>query len=245
MNPNINILDFIKKFKNKTIKAYKKENGFLGLLSLVNDELMFCSKSTNNGEFVDIFKHIWNSLPINEEYVKDFLKKNNVTLVFEVIDPVNDPHIIKYNKADIVLLDIIHNTWEFKKEKYEDTVNFAKEANLSVKSLYKSFKDEKEFFKWFIKNTQEDDLSKEDIEGVVIEAGDETAPYMTKIKFPYYNVWKQLRAVADKVKRGNQVPLSSLYLPLHNYFYAWCREQPKEVLENDIITLRDMFYSGN
>jgi len=47
------------------------------------------------------------------EHVKELLKKtmieNNCTAVFEVVSPEYDPHIIKYDKEHLYLLDFIEN----------------------------------------------------------------------------------------------------------------------------------------
>ena len=96
--------------------------------------------------------------------IKAYLEKEDVTLVFEVIDPVRDPHIIKYDKEDAVLLDIVHNTWEFKKKDFEELSAFAERAGLTHKLVYREFENDREFFKWYTENTQEDDLSKTDVE---------------------------------------------------------------------------------
>ena len=237
------LLNLLKKFRGKRIKAYKKENGYLGLVSLVNNEFFIASKSTNTGDYADWFRDIWGRLDTDRDYIKAYLEKEDVTLVFEVIDPVRDPHIIKYDKEDAVLLDIVHNTWEFKKKDFEELSAFAERAGLTHKLVYREFENDREFFKWYTENTQEDDLSKTDVEGVVIEC--ETEPghiYMTKVKFPYYLFWKSMRAVADKVRRGSDVRYASLWNPVSNYFYAWLKKQDKEMLEKDIITLREKFY---
>lgn len=48
-----------------------------------------------------------------EAEVKELLKKtmieNNCTAVFEVVSPEYDPHIIKYDKEHLYLLDFIEN----------------------------------------------------------------------------------------------------------------------------------------
>ena len=238
------ILNLLKKFRNKKISAYKKENGFLGLVSVVNDDFFIASKSTNTGDYADWFRDIWSKLDIDRDYIKDYIQNHNVTLVFEVIDPVRDPHIIKYDNEDAILLDIVYNTWEFKKEDFKALTAFAKKAGLSHKALYAEFANDREFFKWYNENTQEDDLSKTDIEGVVIEC--EIAPgqiYMTKIKFPYYLFWKSMRGVADKVRRGVDVKYASLWNTVSNYFFAWLKKRDEDILQKDIITLRDRFYS--
>ena len=96
------------------MKAYKKENGFLGLLGFdkENDELVFCSKSEIGGKYATYFKDIILSV-VDEQKLYNYLKPHNVTLAFEVIDIFNDPHIIKYDKSKIVLLDIIFNDLQF------------------------------------------------------------------------------------------------------------------------------------
>ena len=84
-------------------------------------------------------------------------------------------------------------------------------------------------------------MSKRDIEGVVIECGD----IMTKLKFPFYNFWKFMRGTKDKVKLGQNIRLSSMYNATSNYFLHWLKQQSKETLEKDIITLRNMFEKDN
>lgn len=225
------------KFKNKHIICFKKENGFLGLLSLVNDELFFASKSTNEGDYVNYFKNIFYKSGINEENLKSYLKEHDVTLLFEVIDIDNDPHIIEYSKSQIILLDIIHNEYEFKKEPYEEVVNLATLIGCYSKTIYKEFDNIKEFHKWYLETTDENNFSHTDIEGVVVECDD----YMTKLKFPYYNFWKFMRRLIDIVKNNRKIDFASLYNAESNYFYAWLKEQDEETLNKDIITLRKLY----
>lgn len=225
------------KFKGNKITCYKKENGFLGILSNVNGALFFASKSSDKSDFADYFRNIFESSNINKQQLQDYLEKNDVSLTFEVIDVVNDPHIIEYDKSKIVLLDIIHNDYNFKREPYEKVQELSKLINCECKSIYKEFDDVREFHRWYIENTNDDDLSKEDIEGVVIECN----KIMTKLKFPYYNFWKFMRKVKEKVAKKRNVDYASLYNALSNYFYAWLKEQDEATLEKDIITLRKMF----
>ena len=81
---------------------------FLSAKALLLNKLFFASKSTNEGPFVKYFKDIFNKI-YNDEQIENIKKKiirENVTFVFEVIDPINDPHIIEYKESKIVLLDI-------------------------------------------------------------------------------------------------------------------------------------------
>ena len=195
------------KFKDKHITCYKKENGFLGLLSLVNDELFFASKSTNEGDYVKYFKDIFEKSNINKQVLKDFLRERDVTLLFEVIDIDNDPHIIEYDKSKIVLLDIVNNDYEFFKQSYEEVVRVSKLIGCECKTIYKEFDDIRDFHRWYIESTDENDMSKDDIEGVVIECDG----FMTKLKFPYYNFWKFMRRLIDIVKNNRKIEFASLY----------------------------------
>jgi len=226
------------KFKDKHITCYKKENGFLGILSMVDGELFFASKSTNSGDYVEYFKNIFDNSNINVDYLKEYLNENNVSLVFEVIDIENDPHIIEYEQSKIVLLDIITNQFEFEKRPYEEVVELSKKINCDCKTIYIEFDNVRDFHRWYLENTNEDDLdTKQDIEGVVVECDG----YMTKLKFPYYKFWKFMRTLKDSVKDNHSIKLSSLYNADANYFYAWCKEQNVDTLSKDIISLRKMY----
>ena len=227
------------KFKDKHITCYKKENGFLGLLSLVDDELFFASKSTNEGDYVKYFKDIFENSNINKQELKDFLREHDVTLLFEVIDIENDPHIIEYDKSKIVLLDIVNNDYNFFKQPYEEVIRVSKLIGCECKTIYKEFDDIRQFHKWYLENTDENDMSKDDIEGVVIECDD----FMTKLKFPYYNFWKFMRRLIDIVKNNRKIDFASLYNAESNYFYAWLKQQDEETLQKDIITLRKRYES--
>ena len=88
------------------ITLFVKENGFLGLLGydVITDGLFFTSKSTPESEFALWFKEILMT-NINEtriEYLRRTLRDQNISLVFEVNDPVNDPHMIEYSHRHVI-----------------------------------------------------------------------------------------------------------------------------------------------
>ena len=222
--------------------AYKKYNGYLGILSYYNSELHFYSKSTDKGNFAEWFKEIFMSQHNAEqiEGITNYMKEHNCSFVYEVIDPVNDPHIIKNEQREVILLDIINNSLEFHKLPYDDLQKFARGYNLKCKQMVAIFKDFRSLMKFYLDHTDEENLSDTNIEGVVIEIGD----FMTKLKFTYYNYWKFCRSLLEKARLKRYVKPSMLYNDRANYFYAWLKEQPQEILEKDIITLRDMFESN-
>lgn len=79
----------------------KKFNGFLGILSVYNNEFFIATKSTNEGEYCGYFKAILDKTIFSdtEEKNKLFntLKEYNCSAVFEVMDMVNDQHIVYEN----------------------------------------------------------------------------------------------------------------------------------------------------
>lgn len=137
-----------------------------------------------------------------------------------------------------MLLDIIDNDIKFKKWDYEKVVELGKMINCNYKEIYKEFDNFRELHEWYIANTDEDDLTKTDLEGVVIEC----CGIMTKLKFPYYNFWKKMRHIKEVMAHRHNVKLSSLYNDVANYFYSYLKTLPEEELQKDIITLRKEFY---
>lgn len=225
------------KFKDKKITCYHKYNGFLGIMSMIDGELFLSSKSTNKNDFSDWFRKIYENSNIDKETLEEYLHDNAVSLTFEVIDPINDPHIIKYNEPKIVLLDIINNDDHFYKAPYDEVVKLGKMINCEYKEIYKEFNNFRDFHTWYLEVTDEDNMSHTNIEGVVIECDG----IMTKLKFPYYNFWKFMRIIKEQVKYNSKVELRRLYNDTSNYFYDFCKKLSLEELEHDIIYLREKF----
>lgn len=222
--------------------AYKKYNGYLGILSYYNDELHFHSKSTDKSDFANWFKEIFfeQVKPAEIQKLKNYLEIHNVSLIFEVIDPINDPHIIKNDKREIILLDIVDNALEFQRADYNDLCLLARQLDLKHKEIVAEFKDFRSLMSFWLEHTDEHNMNDNDIEGVVIEIGN----FMTKMKFTYYNFWKMCRSLVDKARYKRNIKLGSLYNDTANYFWAWLNKQEPETLEKDIITLRDMFMNS-
>lgn len=209
------------------VVAYKKYNGFLGILSYYNDSLQFHSKSTNVGEHVDYFKNIfYNQFNQHQiDTITECLKNNPVSMTFEVVDIVNDPHIIDEKETRVVLLDLIYNEVEFKKLPYSKLVEFAKnKLNLKeteYKQIYAKFDSYRQLTEFYEQHKDDRNLVDTDIEGVVIESG----KFMTKLKFSYYSFWKMMRTVADMTMNGKSVELKKLYNATANYFYKFMKDK--------------------
>ena len=239
-------LDNLKNVFQFPVTAWVKYNGFLGLAGYDSsrDELLISSKSNPNSEFAGYFKDIFNcALDENQKLeIKEYLKEQKCTLVFEVVDPVNDPHMIKYNFPHLVLLEIVENNInEHKVKSYEELQLFSNKYNIPLKVKAKVLDNWREFYQWYEEVTADDyKYNNQYIEGFVLE---DSVGFMTKVKLQYYGFWKHMRSVKEDVsKNGYTKYTSSLTTPLANEFYGWLRQQTREVLRKDIIMLREMFY---
>ena len=180
------------------VYGYKKENGFLGLVSWDkdNDELFIASKSTNQGPYAEMVREQFNKLK-NRNKIIDYLKNDNTTLVFEVIDIDKDPHIIKYDKSKLVLLDIIENNLkDFKHTPYWCLEYISNLFDIEIK------KKDLEFENWnklneFLNKIENDFSIKH--EGWVFE---DQNNFMFKFKTPYYNFWKHMRTYKDLIVKN-------------------------------------------
>ena len=237
------------------ITVYQKENGYLGLISYdyYNDDLFFTTKSNPDGDYAVHFKNLFKCMVKNtqRDFLKQFLKDCNSTLAVEVIDPLFDPHIIKYTKSKIVCLDLIKNSLEFAKSNYTILQNLANALELDYKVHIQTINNW-ECFEDFIdraaKHSDRFSDNGEHIEGWVLE---DNSGYMTKLKSNYYNVWKSLRGVAySTIKSGHYRYTGSLQHPMQNYFYGWLKKNWEhyhynDTVPKDIISLREDFIKDN
>ena len=225
-------------------KFYLKYNGFLGILSVKNDELFFASKSTNVGEYVEYFKTIFYKKFDEKqiEAIKNKIAKDDVTVLFEVIDNANDPHIIEYEESELILLDMIYNKTDYSKISYEDLREFADDVGISTKELIYTA-DNLESFKNIYENITSEDYKLADkyVEGFVIEDSDN---FMVKTKTFYYDTWKYLRTkMENALKNGNYKSKTTMELELSFMQYLKTKYENKEIdLKSiDIITERREF----
>ena len=233
------------------VKAFVKENGYLGIVSYLEDkdELFVATKSTNKGDFSNWFNKL---LEPYKENIKKLFRTNhlsNQTLVFEVIDKDNDPHIIEYNKSKIVLLDIITNSFNFEKVGYWDLRCYARNIGCEVKKLAYTLKNWDEFRSLYYSTIEYDyKYLDEYIEGYVFE---DSNGFMVKVKSGYYDEWKKLRGVSNMVlKCGYLRKTGMLTDELENYFYGFLKsvynnyykkDEKAYSIKTDIISLRKMF----
>ena len=227
------------------VAAYLKENGFLGIVSYnaQTDDFFISSKSDPEGPFSEWLRDIFLESTTDVDKVKAYLKSNDVSLVFECIDPINDPHIIKYDRKHLVLLDVVQNTIAFSKLPYSQLTKVGQELGYSVKKLAYQIRNWQDFCRWYDEVQDADyTFEGEPIEGFVIE---DSAGFMVKTKLSYYNTWKFMRSIAhETLRNGHSRRTSALTTPLHNHFYGWLKAHSADAagMPTDIVSLRDMFY---
>lgn len=191
------------------VNFYLKYNGFLGILSLYNDELLFATKSELNGVYNEYFKNIFYEIYSKEQInnIKKRLKENETSMIFEVIDCINDKHIIEYQENHLVLLDEIYNIVNYKKVGYDNLKSFADSNNIQIKEKVYVANNIKEFEDIY-KNISEYDykLNNNHIEGFVIE---DKKGFMVKYKTEYYKKWKYLRSKMENAILKNDFKIKS------------------------------------
>jgi len=231
------------------VVAYRKDNGYLGILGYDAEEgeLRFCSKSTPDSEFAGWFEEIFDSIvpPGKRQMLTRFLRDTQSSMAFEVVDPVRDPHIIDYDAPVLVLLDVIRRAPVFESVGYDRLKRIGKRFELPVKERSVSL-DSWAALQGWLKHVRAPGyhLRGDWVEGFVIE---DATGFQFKIKVDYYNFWKSMRTLKDRIvsTRKSGKPLGrDVSAPRVAAFYAWASALPDEVLRQDIGALRKQFLDG-
>lgn len=194
------------------VEIRTKENGYLAILGVIHDELVFASKSTTEGMHVDLFKNLFQKLPTSlQEEIKELLKRNCCSMMFEVISQ-EDTHIIKYDQDHLYVLDMIQNTLDVNGKHID--VSFSRERLAELDSILKKYDTQ---LISIVKTIQQvntmDELtniinkelnSHHESEGFVLV---DSNGFMTKFKGPYYNTWKHRRnRILEPYQQNGKIP---------------------------------------
>lgn len=228
------------------VTVYDKANGYLGTVGYneMEDELVFTSKSytshvkqNQHASWVEeLFYQTFGDVQV--DYIKSYVRDHDVSLVFEVILPEKDPHIITYDHDQLILLDIVKRQLSYEKAPFTEVKRVSEQLGMSCKQEVAVFHDWTSFYKWY-QAVSHDDTIKE--EGYVIE---DDRGFMTKLKLPYYQFWKQMRSIKQRVaeKRSTQKYMQALQTAEQARFYTWLLEQDANAVRNSsIIELRSQF----
>lgn len=173
-----------------------KYNGFLTIVSVVNRELVFFSKSgvtTFSKVAEGIFYRKFNSEQAS--ILKGFLGNNNCSATFECLSTL-DPHICEIEEDNIVLLDVIRNEEDFvalEKSEYENVLGSLMGEEDIIVSEHLSMDDEEIF------NNIIDEVNDRRLEGVVVRFGN-NRNLMSKVKTDWYVGVKDFRSVISSKK---------------------------------------------
>lgn len=196
-----NLLDTLK----FPVMAYVKENGFLGLIGYDKrtDELFLSSKASPDGEFSDHFRRIFNTA-LSEgrrESLRRWLRDNEACMAVEVIDPVNDPHMIEYDADRLIVLDIFHRGEDGQKLEYSHMKAVCERFGLEAKQRGIEFRSREQLEGWYKAiegNLKWRGKNGADIEGMVLE---DASGYLTKVKVAHYAFWKRMRSAKDRLAK--------------------------------------------
>lgn len=191
--------DVLTKTLKFPVSVSVKENGYLGILSVVDNQPVFASKSTDSGEYAERFERIFNETISKNDFniLISILKKYNASAIFEVISPNEDPHIIRYNDEHVVLLDIIQNKLNLDSD-YNEISSELKEwlkEKTSFIMPHEIIIDNSERLWDYI---QTHSVNDNDIEGVVVT---DSKGFKFKVKYNYYLMVKSLRRVLEIFRR--------------------------------------------
>lgn len=226
------------------LRAYVKENGFLGIvgLDINSDDLFITSKSDVTSIYAMWFRNLFEKKVTAETRQKmiDYIKDNDVTFLFEVVDMENDPHIIEYGDSDIYLLDIVKNNLSFSKLDYPELFAVATEFSLKCKKLAYTIDNWSDFLEWDKMVSSADFKYKDSyIEGFVLE---DSAGYMFKKKTEYYREWKFLRSIKDRILAGSTVDYDQLTKTQCDFCDFVKSIRDTEGLDTNICNLKKMFF---
>ena len=258
------------------LNVFVKENGFLGIVSAKNandslkleSKLFITSKSDPTSPYAHIMRNLiaeslrktaQDSIQEVESELYEELKTRNLSLVFEVIHPQDDPHIIAYEKPQVILLDAIYNTPDYAKVPFTELCALGEKFGFvckTHKATLHCWEEVSEFLycesalesnSLFAQGKRKNGF----IEGYVLE---DSAGFMFKYKGAYYRAWKALREIVEQCARTRALPKSkgkkwqgdSAYYELEGAFIQWLCQYIEhngfESLESSsLIDLREAF----
>lgn len=191
--------DVLTKTLKFPVSVSVKENGYLGILSVVDNQPVFASKSTDSGEYAERFERIFNETISKNDFniLISILKKYNASAIFEVISPNEDPHIIRYNDEHVVLLDIIQNKLNLDSDYNEissELKEWLKEKTSFIMPHEIIIDNSERLWDYIQTHSVKDD----DIEGVVVT---DSKGFKFKVKYNHYLMVKSLRRVLEIFRR--------------------------------------------
>lgn len=235
------------------VVGYVKENGFLGVTGYDEETgtLTIGSKARLEGAFAGWFETILRDT-IGDAGMEKLLRFNRDQIAscdFEVIDPVNDPHIIEEARPRVVLLDAIRRDATFECMPYEDLVRLGAHLGCEVKRT--AFKRIPNWpaLKRILDQVENDEDWRPNrgggqVEGVVVV---DANGFMFKVKARHYALWKRARGAKERIlleRRNEAKPFDAARYDEDadlKRIIAWLRDQSDETLDMDIVKVRRLY----
>lgn len=176
---------------------FHKYNGFLGIVGYndATDSLWVSSKSSIQNDYTAWFRTLLEDALGPRLRDLETLCRHGHCFTFEVIDIINDPHIEPYGASHIVLLDGFKRSIEEQTISYEELCGIGKSLQVPVKTIAKVSHNQESFKMHY----EECLASDEQVEGFVIQ---DRNHFRTKIKMPWYNLWKRRRTISEAIAAG-------------------------------------------
>lgn len=190
------------------VNIFLKENGYLGICaSDGNGGLFTASKTTPKSEHAQrLASRLETKLGKRLAEFSKYLGDNDLSAVFEVIEPIDDPHIVEYDEPRLILLALVRNDIRFEQLPYPEVRDTANRFALEPKQLIDTARNFKELCAWV--NDLEDEewtYRGRHIEGIVAE---DSAGLMVKVKGQWYRKWKCVRRILQDIARRGRSPKS-------------------------------------
>lgn len=236
------------------VQGFDKINGFLCITGYCEktESLIIASKSRIEGTFADMARKV-----IEEklgaggmEKMLRFNRDQQCSLVFEVVDMENDPHLIDYNENKLVLIGCVRRSEKFEQADYATLKAIGKWLKCDVKeNLFPKITNWKALSAIMNRVENNPEWQKENpTEGVVfIDANG----FQWKSKGYFYSRWKRMRGAVERIaltRRKNTNFERKRYddIPEFSDFLDWAETLPNEALENSfgIINLRRCWFEN-
>lgn len=177
----------------------KKHNGFLAIVATINGNLVVLSKSGITAYSREAERILRDQIgDAGCERLRRILADNNISATFECISK-RDPHMVYYNKDEMIFLDFIHNTPDYDPVPLDAAFTTIRAVDPSMPVAESKILA----YWWMWENAADlaniitrmaEKASREHAEGYVISYGDGR---MAKIKTEWYTRAKWLRPMVQ------------------------------------------------
>lgn len=235
------------------IEGFDKSNGFLCITgySERTGELIIASKSRVDGTFAE-YAQAMIAEKLGAAGIERLLRFNRdqvASLIFEVVDMENDPHIIDYPESKLILLGCVRRNEIFEQVDYSTLRKIAKWLGCEVKEItFPKIKD------WaaltnIMERVENDPSWRKDnpTEGIVFQ---DANGFQWKSKGHLYNCWKRARSAIERIAlcRRRGIPFDRERFadsPEIADFIDWATTLPDAAIDPSvgIIALRDMWFN--